>query len=188
MDLTKLRIIYYPDPRLRKASKPLETIDQETADLARRMFELMYEVKGLGLAAPQVGINTRLFVANTSGDPEQPDCERVYINPEIVESDGTTERDEGCLSLPDVYAPLQRAKRCRLTATGLDGQAFEEVGEDLLARAWQHEMDHLDGILILDRMSPAQKIANRRLLKQLEQDYQRISGSGAKRGTLVRRR
>lgn len=188
MDLSSLRVICYPDPRLRKASKPIEDINDDTTALVRRMFELMYDIKGLGLAAVQVGINTRLFVANVSGDPEQPQCERVYINPEIIESDGTTLRDEGCLSLPDLYVPLERAQRCRLRATDLQGQPFEEVGEDLLARAWQHEMDHLDGILILDRMSPAQKIANRRLLKQLEQDYQRTSRSGAKRGSLVKKR
>ena len=178
MDFQKLRIIHYPDPRLRKPSAPAEKIDAHFADLARRMFELTYEVSGLGLAAPQVGLNIRLFVTNHTGQPED---ERVYVNPEILEMEGTVERDEGCLSLPEVFAPLKRAAWCRLRALDLDGSAFEVEGTDLLARAWQHEMDHLNGVLICDRMSPTAKIANRRLLKKFESDFKKRAGAPGKR-------
>ncbi len=168
MDLDRLRIIKYPDPRLRKRSDPVSEITPDLPDLTARMFELMYEVRGLGLAAAQVGINLRFFVTNHTGEEAD---ERVYINPEFLDLSGTTERDEGCLSLPELYVPLKRAQRCRIRAMDLQGNAFEEEAEDLLARAWQHEIDHIDGRLIIDYMTPTQKIANRRLLKKLEQEY-----------------
>ncbi len=179
MDLTRLRIIYYPDPRLRKRSTPVETIDQDLADLTRRMFELMYEVRGLGLAAVQAGVNRRLFITNHVG---QPDGERVYVNPEIIEMEGVVELDEGCLSVPELFVPTKRALKCKLRAVGLDGQPFEEEATELLARAWQHEMDHLNGVLICDRMTPASRIANRRLLKDLERKYKRSQAAGGRVG------
>ncbi len=176
MDLKQLRIIHYPDPRLRKPSEPVQKIDAFIADLTTRMFELMYEAKGLGLAAVQAGLNLRLFVTNPIG---QPSGEEIYVNPEILEMRGAVDHEEGCLSLPDVVAPLKRAQWCRIRAFGLDGEPFEQEATDLLARAWQHEMDHLDGVLICDRMSPTARIANRRLLKDLERKYEkRRSGSG----------
>jgi len=176
MDLRQLRIIHYPDPRLRKPSEPVQKIDPFIADLTTRMFELMYEVKGLGLAAVQVGLNLRLFVTNPTG---QPGGEGIYINPEIIEMRGAVDHEEGCLSLPDVLVGLKRARWCKIRAFGLDGKPFEEEATDLFARAWQHEIDHLDGVLICDRMSPTAKIANRRLLKDLESTYEkRRSGKG----------
>ncbi len=170
MDLARLRIIHYPDPRLRKPSAPIETIDRGTVELAGRMFELMYEARGLGLAAVQVGLNLRLFVANHTG---RPDGERVYINPEIIEMIGSVQYDEGCLSIPELVVPLKRASWCKIRALGLDGEPFEDEARELQARAWQHEMDHLNGVLILDRMSPTAEIANRRLLRGLEDDYKK---------------
>jgi len=171
MDLARLQIIHYPDPRLGRRSRPIDTIDGTLADLASRMFELMYQVRGLGLAAVQVGLNKRMFVTNPTGQPGT--NEMVYINPEIVEMRGQVDRDEGCLSVPNVYVPLRRAQWCRIRAVGLDGKPFEMEGEDLLARAWQHEMDHLNGVLITDRMSPTDRITNRRLLKKLQEEYGR---------------
>lgn len=186
MNLSQLRLVYYPDPRLRKRSSPIETIDQRLADVVSRMFEIMYEAKGLGLAAVQAGLNWRLFVTNTTG---QPDGQRVYINPEILQMEGTVERDEGCLSFPDLYAPLTRAQYCKIRAIDLTGSAFEEEATDLLARAWQHEMDHLNGVLICDRMSPAHKIASRRQLKHLEEKYGTgPATSGSRRGPVARKR
>jgi peptide deformylase len=182
MDLQKLHIIYYPDPRLRKPSAEIDTIDETAASLAARMFEIMHDIRGLGLAAPQAGINRRLFVTDHTGEGLD---ERVYINPELVLLEGSIERDEGCLSLPDLFIPITRAARCRIRATGLDGMPFEEEATDLLARAWQHEMDHLNGILICDLMSPAQRIASRRMLKKFEDDYKR--GQAGSR-VLTRRR
>jgi peptide deformylase len=168
MDLKQLRIIHYPDSRLHKRCKPVETIDGAVTSLAERMFELMAEVRGLGLAAPQVGLNMRMFITNHTGRPED---RLVYVNPEIIEMRGQVEHDEGCLSVPEVYVPLKRAHWCKLRAFDLDGQGFELEAEELLARALQHEMDHLNGVLIVDRMSPTSKIANRRLLKKLEDAY-----------------
>lgn len=177
MDFCKLRIIHYPDPRLRRPSVPVEKIDGFLADLSARMFELMYEANGLGLAAPQVGLNIRLFVTNHT---TQPGDERVYVNPEILNVSGAIEREEGCLSVPEVHVTIRRAQRVRLRALGLDGGPFERKGDDLLARAWQHEMDHLNGILICDRMSPTAKIAARRQLKKLEGDFKKAA-TGTKR-------
>lgn len=176
MDLKRLHIIHYPDPRLRKHSQPVGSSDGNLAGLVKRMFELMYEVRGLGLAAPQVGLNMRLFVTNHTGRPED---ELVYVNPEIVETRGQIEHDEGCLSVPEVYVPLKRAQWVKLRALGIDGQAFEIECEDLLARALQHEVDHLNGVLITDRMSPTSRIANRKLLKKLDDAYNRGSKDGS---------
>jgi peptide deformylase len=179
MNLRQLRIIHYPDPRLRKRSKPLEKIDEDLTRLTVRMFELMYEVRGLGLAAPQVGLNWRMFVTNHTGQPEN---ELVFINPEIVEVRGQIERDEGCLSVPEIYVPLKRAQWCRIRAVNLNGNPFEMEGEDLLARAWQHEMDHLNGVLIADRMSPTDRIVHRKQLKKLEDEFDReVPGKPAHR-------
>lgn len=174
MNLQRLRIIHYPDPRLKVPSVPVENIDKKLADLVDRMFELMYEVRGLGLAAAQVGLNIRLFVVTHSGEIADG---RVYVNPEMTDMSGAVDREEGCLSLPEVYVPLRRAQACTIRATGLDGKTFEERAEDLRARAWQHEMDHLNGILIYDRMPPTAKITNRRLLKKLEDDFRRTRSS-----------
>ncbi len=168
MDLSQLRIIHYPDPRLRKRSRPIEKVDQSIADLAARMFELMNEVKGLGLAAAQVGLNLRMFVTNHTGEPAD---DRVYINPEFLDMQGLVEHEEGCLSVPEVYVNLRRAQWARISAMDVKGERFEMEGQDLIARAWQHEMDHLNGVLIIERMSPTSKISNRKLLKKLEEDY-----------------
>jgi len=164
-----LQIIKYPDPRLRRRCQPVELPAADLEPVVRRMFELMYEAKGIGLAAPQVGIARRFFVCNPTGEP---DGERVYVNPELTELVGFQEAEEGCLSIPGVTATIRRAARCRLRAMNLQGRPVEEEAEDLLARVWQHEIDHLDGVLILDHMSPASRIANRRAIRELEQDYE----------------
>lgn len=132
------------------------------------MRELMHAGKGIGLAAPQVGLLLRLFVMNVTGKPED---DRVYINPVVRDLHGNREGEEGCLSVPEVYVQIRRATRCRIVAQNLRGEPVEEEGEDLLCRVWQHETDHLSGILILDRMGPSDKIATKRRLKELEAAY-----------------
>ena len=167
-DLSALQIVCYPDPRLRETCSPVETIDASVAALAARMAELMFAHRGVGLAGPQVGVTARLFIASPRFDP---DDLRVYVNPEILAAEGQQDDDEGCLSFPDVHCRVKRPRVVTLRAQGLDGAWFEETGEDLTARAFEHETDHLDGRLLVDRMGQVAKLANRRLLKDLEERY-----------------
>jgi peptide deformylase len=164
------RIVLYPDPRLREKAAPVETFDEDLARLAGRMLELMKAHRGVGLAGPQVGASLRLFVFNPTGAPED---DRVCINPELTDVAGAEEAEEGCLSIPEVRVTVRRGKRCRLRALGLDGAPFELEGEELVARIWQHEVDHLDGKLIIDRMNAADQAVNRKLIAELEADYRR---------------
>jgi peptide deformylase len=167
-----LSIVRYPDPRLRRECEPIEEFDESLAALVRRMFEIMAREKGVGLAAPQVGLSRLLFVANPTGRPED---EAVYVNPRLSDLVGSVEGEEGCLSFPDIRAVVRRARRCRIQAQDLSGNPIDQVGEDLVARIWQHEMDHLEGRLIVDRMDPTDKIANKKLLTDLEASYGRRS-------------
>ncbi len=163
-----LHIVHYPDPRLRKKSAPVEEFDDELAALVQRMFALMETGKGVGLAAPQVGINRRLFVMNPSGEA---DDLQVLINPVIREPHGSAEGEEGCLSLPGVHVQVRRAQRCKVRAQDLQGREIEFEADDLLARICQHETDHLNGVLIIDRMGPSDRIATKKTLKGLEEQY-----------------
>lgn len=130
------------------------------------MIELMHEAEGLGLAAPQVGLSWRLFVANSKADGE-PD--RIYVNPVLSGfTDIVVPREEGCLSLPGITAEILRPEGATITAIDLDGRAFTLTDQTLLARVWQHEMDHLNGVLIIDRMSPMDRLVHRRAVKDLE--------------------
>ena len=157
-----LKIIYYPDPRLKRMSARVEQFDDRLKALAQRMLQLMRESRGVGLAAPQVGENLRLFVMNHSGNP---DDDRVYANPILSEA------EEGCLSLPEVNVRIVRDKTIRIDAKDLEGQPFSQTATGYLARIWQHEIDHLNGILLTDRMGPVQKMINRKVLRELEEDY-----------------
>jgi len=167
-DLKDLRIIHYPDPRLRKVSERVTEFDGELKALVARMLTLLEADKGVGLAAPQVGINKQLIVMSPSG---QPGDTRVLVNPAIHDPHGSAEAEEGCLSLPGINVQVRRAQRCRVTAQNLDGGPIEQVLEDLPARICQHETDHLNGVLIIDRMGPTDRIATRRTLKALEDSY-----------------
>jgi peptide deformylase len=166
VDPAKLEIVTYPNPALRAAASPIESIDDTVRAGAARMLELMHRAEGAGLAAPQVGLPWRMFV--TGGREEQPD--RVYVNPRIDMHNGDLEvRPEGCLSLPGVTVDVRRPVTATITAQDLDGREFTLTASDLPARVWQHEIDHLDGILIIDKMSPMDRLASRRILKELEQ-------------------
>lgn len=160
-----LQVIHYPDPRLREICVEVEEVDDSVRALAERMCELMLDSRGVGLAAPQVGITVRLFVASPEFTPE--DC-HVYINPRILESEGSEDGEEGCLSFPGISCKVKRSRRVVIEATDLSGQTFRDDVKDLHARICQHESDHLDGRLLVDRMSPVAKLGNRRALKELE--------------------
>ena len=164
-----LKIIKYPHPTLRRVCAEVEHFDEELRALAGRMFQIMYASGGVGLAAPQVAVPIRLFVANPTGQPGT--GERVYVNPGIVEQDGSEAAEEGCLSVPGVACRIKRHTRATIRAKDLDGKEFQETGEGLLARIFQHEMDHLNGMLIVDRMSAVGRLSHRRTLKELEEEY-----------------
>jgi peptide deformylase len=155
----------YPQPVLGKKAKPIKVIDDSVRALAERMADLMVEHKGVGFAGPQAGVDLRIFVVSVDGTKENA---KVYINPTIEVSGGLAENEEGCLSLPGLWGKVKRYKKCIVTATDLDGRQFTEEGEGLLARAFQHEYDHLEGIMIKDRLSIAAKLRARKRLSELE--------------------
>lgn len=163
-------IVRYPDPRLRRKCEPISVFDDSLAALVERMFQIMLRDRGVGLAAPQVGLSCSLFVANPTGNPQD---NAVYINPKLSELVGSVEGEEGCLSFPDVKANIRRARRCRIQAQDLAGNPIDQIGEDLVARIWQHEMDHLDGRLIVDHMNFADRLANKKSLSDLEASYRK---------------
>ena len=127
----ELKIVLWPDPRLKKISKPVETFDPSLKELAGRMLQLMREAKGVGLAAPQVGLNIRLFVMNPTGEPAD---ERVYVNPTLSDGDGDEEAEEGCLSLPDIHAKIVRFKQMKINAQDLEGRPIEEAASGFVPR------------------------------------------------------
>jgi peptide deformylase len=175
----ELKIISYPDPRLRKVSADVSIFDERLAALARRMFELMREAKGVGLAAPQVGHNIRLFISNHSGKPED---DRVYVNPVLSDAEGDETSEEGCLSLPKINVEVVRAKTAKMRAKDLAGKDIEQVETGYVARIWQHELDHLNGVLIIDKMGPTAKIENRKILKELDEKWETDHPEGGKKG------
>lgn len=166
----KLPIVIYPDPGLRIRCAPVAKFDDALTMLVRRMIAVMHEAEGVGLAAPQVGVPIRLFVCNATGKPED---DRVFVNPVLSEFEGAATADEGCLSIPGVTVAVRRAERCVIAGVDALGQPISSSAGGLLARCWQHEVDHLDGRLIVDRMSEADAIANRKKMRELEAKFKR---------------
>ncbi len=161
----------YPDPVLRREALPVSVFDAELASIVAGMFERMYESRGVGLAGPQVGLRKRILVLNDSGKPED---ELVLVNPTILERSGPpTWFEEGCLSFPGIYADVERPESCRVRAFRLDGTAFEEAFGGFRSRIVQHEYDHLEGVLLVDRMSPADKLRHKAALDELVGRFQR---------------
>ncbi|GAB4154754.1 MAG: peptide deformylase [Planctomycetaceae bacterium] len=148
-----MEIVHYPHPSLRWKSKPIREINAKLRETVSRMFELMYEAKGVGLAANQVALPWRLFIMNPIGEANSPDNEFVFINPEITKRKGSVEGEEGCLSLPEVFGQVRRAEEIVVQAYDLKGQPFEMTLDDLPGRVVQHETDHLDGIMFPERMT-----------------------------------
>ena len=166
-----LQIIHYPHPTLRHLSKPLKRVDAELKQMVAEMFELMYEHEGVGLAANQVDLPYRLFISNVEGDPAVKDAECVFINPVILKGTGQHEREEGCLSIPGVYAPVIRKERISVHAYNLAGEEITGELDGLFARVVQHEVDHLDGRLFIDRLTPTQQADLSGELEEFEIDF-----------------
>ena len=167
-----LRILHYPDPVLTTRAEPVAAITDETKKLAEDMAETMYAAPGVGLAAPQVGVSQRLIVLDCAGQDEPPNLIKA-VNPEIVETEGECFEEEGCLSVPGYYTRVKRKAEVKVRYTDLDGQTVELETGGLLAIAFQHEIDHLDGILFVDHLSSLKKGIFRkkyqRILEQLEE-------------------
>jgi peptide deformylase len=147
-----MEIVQYPHPALRWKSRDVTRIDLALRETVRRMFDLMYAAKGIGLAANQVALPFRLFIVNLSGEQAEPEGELVFINPVITNRKGSAIGEEGCLSLPNLYADVRRAEDVVLEAYDLEGQPFRARLKELAARVVQHETDHVDGIVFLDRL------------------------------------
>lgn len=164
-----MEILHYPHPLLRKRGELIREITPEAVERAREMLELMYQAKGVGLAATQVGWSVQLCVINPK--PEDRSRELVCINPVISDTEGEEVSDEGCLSLPDVRGNVTRFRKLTCRWYDLAGRRMETVAEGLLARIFQHELDHLNGRLIIDRMTPASRLGVRSRLKELEREH-----------------
>jgi peptide deformylase len=171
-------IVKYPHPTLRHRSKPLRRVDTELRKTIDEMLDLMYADRGVGLAANQVDLPYRLFVINPSGDPDAKELEYVFINPVLTKRSGTAEAEEGCLSLPEIHAPVRRSEKITITAYNTAGEEFEYQLEGLAARAAQHENDHLDGVLFVDRLGPSGQLAVRDALASLEAEFGRDRNRG----------
>ena len=163
-----LPIIYYPDPILRKATEPIEEIDDEVREMVESMALTMAEARGLGLAANQVGWNKRLALVSESG---LVDDYRVVINPEVLSQEGAIAEEEGCLSFPGLLGLITRPERITIRYMNLEGEFIEEEAEELLARCFMHEIDHLDGILFISKMTPADRLRLKKSIKELEEQY-----------------
>jgi peptide deformylase len=180
VDPASLHILHYPERALRERAREVPKVTDEVRAVARRMIQLMFDAEGIGLAAPQVGLPWRLFVAHVppsegrspESDPPTATVEPVvYINPVLSSPVGEIiAYEEGCLSLPDITGEVLRPEHISITATDLEGRSFTRTGAGLLARCWQHETDHLDGVLIIDRMTQMSRLKNRTALKRLERD------------------
>lgn len=168
-----MRIINYPHPTLRRPSKALKRVDAELVKLVREMFDLMYakEHRGVGLAANQVDLPYRLFIVNLSSDPVLKDEEHVFINPVVSHPKGGIEQEEGCLSLPGLFAPVRRPEKVRVNAYNLAGNEVTYELDDLFARVVQHETDHLDGVLFIDRLSSTVELSVRDKLREFEEEF-----------------
>src|ERR1700726_3923741 len=161
--MTKLAILEYPDPRLRKTAKRVESVDDAVRQLVADLLETMYAAKGVGLAATQVDVHRRVIVLDVSEERNQP---MVFINPELLKTEGRGPGEEGCLAVPDVFDKVQRATHIRVRALGCDGEAFEMDADGLLAVCIQHEMDHLEGKLFVDYLSEFKRQLIRRRLEK----------------------
>lgn len=167
-----LTILEFPDERLRKKAVPVKTVDNEIKKLVDDMFETMYEARGVGLAATQVNVHQRVIVIDVSEDKKSPLC---LINPEIVAKDGVEETEEGCLSVPGFFEKVKRADHITVRALDRNGESFEFEARDLLAVCVQHEMDHLEGKLFVDYISPLKRQMIKKKLVKIHRLEQKAS-------------
>lgn len=175
-----VQILKYPHPALRHVSKPLLRVDSELKGMIHQMLDLMYAGEGIGLAANQVGLPYRLVVMNVRSDRTAPGEEHVFINPVIAQRKGQEDKEEGCLSFPDIYAPVRRPEKIVLAAYNLAGEEVNLEMDGLYARVAQHECDHLDGILFIDRLTPANLLKVKQDLEDME-----LAFSGERRRGLI---
>jgi peptide deformylase len=173
-----LKIVNYPHPALRTKTRPVTTLDADLVRSANEMLALMYKHEGLGLAAPQVALDAQLLVINFKGDPEQPDQQVVAINPVILEQKGAISDREGCLSFPGLYQNIRRAKTVKVQYYDLTGQPKEMTCSDLQARVWQHEIDHLNGVLFIDKMGPLARLGSKKDLESFVADFEEAKKKG----------
>jgi peptide deformylase len=164
-------IVKYPDPVLAKKGHAVTEFGPNLAQFVEEMWASMYAAHGIGLAAPQIGVSKRITVIDVSFK-EKPQEKVVLINPEIIERAGKQFEEEGCLSLPEIRDKVQRSARVKVRAQDVNGEFFETEGEDLLARAIQHEIDHLDGILFIDRLSVLKRDLAKRKIRKLQKNGQ----------------
>ena len=164
-------ILVYPDPELKKKSLPVTIINDKTRELVRDMAETMYAAPGVGLAAPQIGVHQRIAVIDVSAKDEMPEL-IVAINPVIIHADGESYEEEGCLSVPKYAANVRRHARVVVKALNLDGEEITYKADDLLSIAFQHEIDHLDGILFIDHLSPLKKDMFRKKYRRMVDEQQ----------------
>ena len=162
-----LEIVKYGDPVLETPGEPVTEFGAGLKRLAADMFETMYAARGVGLAAPQIGVSRRLFVMDCSGGHD-PEARVVLVNPVVLSVEGDQTGDEGCLSFPGVFFPVKRSLRAVVRAQGLDGEEFEFDGLELEARCMLHETDHCDGVVFLDRTTPLKRELVRRKIKRLQ--------------------
>ncbi|WP_102794817.1 peptide deformylase [Bowmanella denitrificans] len=166
--MAKLEVLRFPDERLRTVAKPVKEVNADIRRLVDDMFETMKAENGIGLAATQVNEHIRLVVMDVSEEQDNP---LVFINPEITEKQGSTISEEGCLSVPNNYAKVDRAERIKVTALDRDGKEFTLEAEGLLAICIQHELDHLRGVLFVDYLSPLKR---QRIRKKLEKEARQL--------------
>jgi peptide deformylase len=162
-------VVKYPDPILAKKGEPVTEFTAELAQLVEEMFDSMYAAQGIGLAAPQIGISKQITVIDVSFK-ERPEDKLVLINPEVLDSEGHQHEEEGCLSLPEIRAKVERASWVKVRAQNAQGEFFEIEGEELLARCMLHEIDHLHGILFIDRVSRLKRDLIQRKIKKLQKN------------------
>ena len=161
-----MKVVCYPAEVLRQSAEPIEKIDSEIESLAQEMIKTMYQKKGIGLAAPQVGVSKQLIVVNPTFELGK---EVVYINPQILNKKGRVMKEEGCLSFPGIYGNVVRAKRVEVSALLLTGEAVTFEAEEMVARVIQHEIDHLKGVLFVDKFQPAEQVMLKRQLREMEE-------------------
>ena len=174
-----LTILEFPDERLRQKAKPVEMVDDGIRKLINDMFETMYAAPGIGLAANQVNVQRRLLVLDISEEKNQP---LALINPELLTREGQEESDEGCLSVPGVFEKVKRAEKIRVRALNRDGESFEMDADGLLAVCIQHEIDHLEGKLFVDYLSPLKRQLARKKVKKEQRQRDGGQSAGKLRG------
>ena len=167
--MAKLKIVKYGSDVLREVAQPVSEVTDEIRQLAQDMLDTMYDSDGVGLAAPQVGISKRIIVIDVN--PNDLGCEPMaLINPEIVEQEGQVDAEEGCLSVPDVRGEVKRAEKVLAKALNIDGRKVHVEGEDLLARALQHEIDHLNGVLFIDHLGRLKQQLIKKQLRKIKEE------------------